>query len=33
MVEERAYEAKNYYLPLPYSELLLNSNLKQNQGW
>ncbi|GAA3638504.1 RagB/SusD family nutrient uptake outer membrane protein [Flavivirga jejuensis] len=32
-VEERAYEEKNYYLPLPYSELLLNTNLKQNQGW
>ena len=32
-VEERGYENKNYYLPLPYSELLLNTNLKQNQGW
>lgn len=32
-VEKRLFEAKNYYLPLPYSELLLNSNLKQNQGW
>ncbi|MBK0384056.1 RagB/SusD family nutrient uptake outer membrane protein [Pedobacter sp. SD-b] len=33
VVEKRAYEAKNSYLPLPYSELLLNSNLKQNKGW
>lgn len=32
-VERRSYEAKNYYLPLPYSELQLNTNLKQNQGW
>ncbi|MEP1489859.1 MAG: RagB/SusD family nutrient uptake outer membrane protein [Algibacter sp.] len=32
-VEERAYDQKNYYLPLPYTELLLNTNLKQNQGW
>ncbi|MEO9570359.1 MAG: RagB/SusD family nutrient uptake outer membrane protein [Polaribacter sp.] len=32
-VEERGYENKNYYLPLPYSELILNPNLKQNQGW
>ena len=32
-VERRNYEAKNYYLPLPYSELLINTNLKQNQGW
>lgn len=32
-VEERAYAQKNYYLPLPYTELLLNTNLKQNQGW
>ncbi|MCG9792285.1 RagB/SusD family nutrient uptake outer membrane protein [Flavobacterium algicola] len=32
-VERRNYEAKNYYLPLPYSEVLLNSNLQQNQGW
>lgn len=32
-VEKRNYEVKNYYLPLPYSELLLNTNLKQNQGW
>ncbi len=33
VVEKRAFQAKNYYLPLPYAELLLNSNLKQNQGW
>jgi hypothetical protein len=32
-VETRAYEDKNYYLPLPYTELLLNENLKQNKGW
>ncbi len=32
-VEKRHYEAKNSYLPLPYTELLINSNLKQNQGW
>ncbi|MGJ8758988.1 MAG: RagB/SusD family nutrient uptake outer membrane protein [Polaribacter sp.] len=32
-VERRNYESKNYYLPLPYAELILNSNLKQNQGW
>ena len=32
-VEEREYQNKNYYLPLPYEELLLNNNLKQNQGW
>lgn len=32
-VEIRNYENKNHYLPLPYTELLLNNNLKQNQGW
>jgi starch-binding outer membrane protein, SusD/RagB family len=32
-VENRNYEAKNSYLPLPYTELLINSNLQQNQGW
>lgn len=32
-VERRNYETKNYYLPLPYSELILNTNLQQNQGW
>jgi hypothetical protein len=32
-VEKRGYGNKNYYLPLPYSELILNANLKQNQGW
>ena len=32
-VENRVYEAKNYYLPIPYEELLLNANLEQNQGW
>ncbi|MDO5968718.1 RagB/SusD family nutrient uptake outer membrane protein [Flavivirga aquimarina] len=32
-VERRNYETKNYYLPLPYDELQLNKNLKQNQGW
>lgn len=32
-VEERAYDVKNYYLPLPYTELLLNTNLEQNAGW
>ncbi|MFB9057864.1 RagB/SusD family nutrient uptake outer membrane protein [Mariniflexile ostreae] len=32
-IERRNYEAKNYYLPLPYNELLINNNLKQNQGW
>jgi hypothetical protein len=32
-VEERGYQNKNYYLPLPYAELILNPNLKQNQGW
>ncbi|MCG8309264.1 MAG: RagB/SusD family nutrient uptake outer membrane protein [Cytophagales bacterium] len=32
-VEDRVFEEKNYYLPLPYEELLLNSNLEQNQGW
>lgn len=32
-VEERGYGDKNYYLPLPYAELILNNNLKQNQGW
>jgi starch-binding outer membrane protein, SusD/RagB family len=32
-VEKRQFEAKNSYLPLPYTELLLNSNLEQNKGW
>ncbi|TRX59155.1 RagB/SusD family nutrient uptake outer membrane protein [Fulvivirga sp. M361] len=32
-VEDRVFDAKNYYLPLPYEELLLNTNLEQNQGW
>jgi len=26
-------EEKNYYFPLPTEELVLNPNLKQNQGW
>ncbi len=33
LVEVRNLETKNYYLPLPYTELLLNDNLEQNQGW
>lgn len=32
-VEKRNYEPKNYYLPLPYTELLINKNLQQNKGW
>lgn len=32
-VERRNFSDKNYYLPLPYNELILNSNLKQNKGW
>ncbi len=32
-VEDRVFEEKNHYLPLPYEELLLNVNLEQNQGW
>ncbi|WP_139956499.1 RagB/SusD family nutrient uptake outer membrane protein [Flavicella sediminum] len=32
-VENRAFDAKNFYLPLPYSEVLINKNLKQNKGW
>ncbi|UMB52612.1 RagB/SusD family nutrient uptake outer membrane protein [Lutibacter sp. A64] len=32
-VEARGYGNKNYYLPLPYDELIINTNLKQNQGW
>lgn len=32
-VESRGYEEKNYYLPIPYSETLINTNLKQNKGW
>ncbi|WP_194767041.1 RagB/SusD family nutrient uptake outer membrane protein [Tamlana sp. I1] len=32
-VERRQYETKNSYLPLPYAELLVNNNLKQNNGW
>ncbi|MBU3011291.1 RagB/SusD family nutrient uptake outer membrane protein [Polaribacter vadi] len=32
-VESRIYGEKNYYLPLPYNELLINTNLEQNTGW
>lgn len=32
-VEERAYEPYMYYGPIPNSEVLKFSNLKQNQGW
>ena len=32
-VEQRKYEVKNYFAPLPYSELEKNKNLMNNQGW
>ena len=32
-VESRDYQEKNSYLPLPYTELLINKNLEQNRGW
>ena len=32
-VEQRKYEVKNYFTPLPYSELEKNKNLINNQGW
>ena len=33
MVEERKYESFQYFAPIPNSEVLLWSNLKQNKGW
>lgn len=33
VVEKRKYEVKNYFAPLPYSELAKNKNLVNNQGW
>ncbi len=32
-VEARSYESYMYYGPIPKTELLKFSNLKQNQGW
>lgn len=32
-VEQRKYEIKNYYTPLPYDEVAKNSNLVNNFGW
>lgn len=32
-VEERAFKDYMYYGPIPYSEILKFSNLKQNKGW
>lgn len=32
-VEERTYDDYMYYGPIPYSEILKYSNLKQNKGW
>lgn len=32
-VEPRKFEVKNYYFPLPYTELKKNSNLINNLGW
>ena len=31
--EERKYDKYMYYGPIPYSEILKYSNLKQNEGW
>ena len=31
--EERKYDSYMYYGPIPYSEILKYSNLKQNEGW
>ncbi|KGL58903.1 RagB/SusD family nutrient uptake outer membrane protein [Polaribacter sp. Hel1_85] len=33
IVEERNYEEKNYYLPLPYGEVIKSTILEQNKGW
>jgi hypothetical protein len=33
VVEQRKYEVKHYFAPLPYSELKKNKNLINNQGW
>jgi hypothetical protein len=33
VVEKRGYSNKNLYLPIPYTQVILNSNLKQNAGW
>ncbi len=33
VVEQRKYEVKNYFAPLPYAELVKNKNLINNQGW
>ena len=32
-VEQRKYEMKKYFMPLPYAELEKNKNLMNNQGW
>ncbi len=31
--EERKYDDYMFYGPIPYSEILKYSNLKQNEGW
>jgi len=33
VVEKRGYSNKNLYLPIPYTQVILNPNLKQNIGW
>ncbi|WP_299668319.1 RagB/SusD family nutrient uptake outer membrane protein [uncultured Polaribacter sp.] len=33
IVERRGYSNKNLYLPIPYTETIINPNLKQNIGW
>lgn len=33
VVEKRSYTNKNLYLPIPYTQVILNANLKQNTGW
>ncbi|MGM9766964.1 MAG: RagB/SusD family nutrient uptake outer membrane protein [Candidatus Cryptobacteroides sp.] len=32
-VEERKYDVRNYYAPLPYAELVKNPGLVNNMGW
>jgi len=32
-VESRVYNSRMDWYPIPYNELLKNSNLKQNPGW
>ena len=33
VVENRVFEKKNYFFPIPEREMNINRQLKQNKGW